>query len=80
MSDSQWWLTAVLDERDDLVAFVLVVGVLALRLLPATRRWAPRGNARPARPDTTPMPAHVAGPRATPSTQSTRSRLTAVGR
>ena len=80
MDDSTWMWGLGVDTGADAAVLVVVMGALVLRVLPATRRWAPRGNAGPARPDPTLMPAHVAGPQATPSTQSTRSRLTAVGR
>jgi hypothetical protein len=52
MDDSQWtlWPLALFGDFDDIVAFTLVVGVLGVRVLPSTRRWAPRGNARPAQP------------------------------
>lgn len=45
-----WWTSALFGDVGDVIALVVVVGVLGLRVLPSTRRWAPRGNARPARP------------------------------
>ena len=54
MDDSQWtWPLALLGDLAEvvaIVAIVVVLGALGLRVLPSTRRWAPRGNARPARP------------------------------
>jgi hypothetical protein len=53
MDESRWnvwsWPAALVGDIHDLVAFILVVGVLGLRVLPSTRRWAPRGNASAAR-------------------------------
>ena len=48
--DDSWWTLWPPALFDDIVAFVVVAGVLSLRVLPSTRRWAPRGNARTARP------------------------------
>lgn len=54
MDDSQpnvWaWPVDVVGDLDEVVVLVLVLGALVLRLLPSTRRWAPRGMARSARP------------------------------
>ena len=41
-----WWALGSYGDLADAVACALVVGLLGLRMLPATRRWAPRGNAR----------------------------------
>lgn len=41
MSDSWIWLVDVVEDRDDLAALCLVVGLWGLRVLPSTRRWAP---------------------------------------
>lgn len=50
MDDSQWTRSiALLGDLAEVVALVVVLGALGLRVLPSTRRWAPRGNARPAR-------------------------------
>lgn len=54
MDDSQWtlgdWPVSLFGDLDEVIALVVVVAALGLRVLPATRRWAPRGNARPGRP------------------------------
>ena len=51
MDDSQWtWPLAMLGDHTEVVALVVVLGALGLRVLPSTRRWAPRGNSRHARP------------------------------
>ena len=52
MDDSQWtqWPSSVLAHVDDVLALVAVLGLLGLRVLPSSRRWAPRGNIRSARP------------------------------
>jgi hypothetical protein len=45
------WPLLPFGDFDDVAALVMVLAVLALRVLPSTRKWAPRGNApRPARP------------------------------
>lgn len=51
MDDSQWtqWPSSVLADVDDVLALVVILGLLGLRVLPSTRRWAPRGNVRSAR-------------------------------
>ena len=41
-----WWALGSWGDLEDVVACALVVGLLGLRMLPSTRRWAPRGNAR----------------------------------
>lgn len=54
MDDSQpnvWaWPVDVVGDLDEVVVLVLVLGALVLRVLPSTRRWAPRGMAGSARP------------------------------
>ena len=51
MDGSQWtWPLALFGDLAEVVALVVVLGALGLRVLSSTRRWAPRGNARPARP------------------------------
>lgn len=42
-----FWFVISFGDLDDVAVLVLVVGALGLRILPSTRRWAPRGNARP---------------------------------
>jgi hypothetical protein len=44
-----WWALGSYGDLEDVVACAVVVGLLGLRMLPSTRRWAPRGNARRAR-------------------------------
>ena len=48
MDDARWtwWALGSYGDVEDVVACALVVGLLGLRMLPSTRRWAPRGNAR----------------------------------
>ena len=48
MDDARWtwWALGSYGDLEDVVACALVVGLLGLRMLPSTRRWAPRGNAR----------------------------------
>lgn len=54
MDDSLWaWPMALFGDVGEVGLFVLVVGLLLLRVLPSTRRWAPRGSARRARPGST---------------------------
>ena len=52
MDDARWtwWALGSYGDLEDVVACALVVGMLGLRMLPSTRRWAPRGNARRVRP------------------------------
>ena len=50
------WSPATLLGGPGDVALVVVVGLILLRVLPSSRRWAPRGNVRsvrPPRPDST---------------------------
>ena len=45
MDESQWtWPPTTLGELTELLALVVVLAALCLRVLPATRRWAPRGH------------------------------------
>lgn len=45
MDESPWtWPPTTLGELTELLALVVVVAALCLRVLPATRRWAPRGH------------------------------------
>lgn len=52
MDDAQWtwWSLSSYGDPGGVIACALVVGLLAMRMLPSTRRWAPRGNARRVRP------------------------------
>ncbi|MDP9824084.1 hypothetical protein J2S59_003893 [Nocardioides massiliensis] len=43
------WFVTSFGDLDEVAVLVLVVGALGLRIAPSTRRWAPRGNARPIR-------------------------------
>jgi hypothetical protein len=45
MDESQWtWPPTTLGELTELLALAVVLAALCLRVLPATRRWAPRGH------------------------------------
>jgi hypothetical protein len=45
MDESQWtWPPTTLGELTELLALAVVLTALCLRVLPATRRWAPRGH------------------------------------
>ena len=75
MDDSQvtqwdWWPMALFGDLGEVLTFVLVVGLLLVRVLPSTRRWAPRGNARSTRPGSA---ARVSGTRV-PSPSPVRRR------
>ena len=52
MDDAQWtwWSLSSYGEPGSVIACALVLGLLGMRMLPSTRRWAPRGNARRVRP------------------------------
>ena len=39
------WLPTTLGELGEVLALVVVLAALGLRVLPSTRRWAPRGHA-----------------------------------
>lgn len=45
MDESRWtWPPTTLGELAELLALVVVLAALCLRVLPSTRRWAPRGH------------------------------------
>lgn len=51
MEDYLWTLPmSLLGELEDVVALVVLLAALGLRVHPAARKWAPRGNARVPRP------------------------------
>lgn len=43
MDDATWWWPSGLGGDAETLALVLVMGAMALRVLPSARRWAPRG-------------------------------------
>ncbi|GAA2102795.1 hypothetical protein [Nocardioides furvisabuli] len=71
MDDARWtwWALGSYGDLEDVVACALVVGLLGLRMLPSTRRWAPRGNAWRARQVPAPRGGGSADPRRPPSLQ-----------